>query len=91
MLSRPSTPPIMPVLSALALLSLLLGTYVGGYVFLGERKDYIWSDWPDGSPDVQTCIVRRYPHKWLKAIYLPAGEVETRLGGTNVMIKYISD
>lgn len=83
--------PILTMLGILSLLAILLGVYVGGYYHLGERRDFCWSDYPDGSFEVQTCIVRRYPRTWLKTIYLPAGRIETRLGGTNVNIKFTSD
>lgn len=88
MTSRPST--AAPILAVLGIV-LPFVLYVSGYCWLSERRDFTWSDYPDGSFEVQTCIVRRYPHQWLRAIYEPAGKVETCLVGTEVRIKFMSD
>jgi hypothetical protein len=89
MTSRHST--AAPILAVLAIV-LPFVLYVGGYFWLSERRDFSWSNYPDGSSfEVQTCIVRRYPHQWISSIYQPAGAVETRLVGTDVRIKFTSD
>lgn len=73
MTSRPST--TGPILSMLAILLVTLGTYVGGYFWLGKRIDSL-----SLSPRTQIeAIDRSYAHVWLATTYRPAGWVKSML------------
>ncbi len=74
MASRPFT--ATPMLAALAIvLSLLVATYVGGYLWLGERIDI-----------AQGICIRSYPRPWLDELFKPAAQTESWLLGTYVEV-----
>ena len=68
MASRPSTS--VPILAVLAIVLVTLAAYVGGYFWLGKRKDYIGMS----VPSRVEVIERRYAHSWLAIMYLVVSE-----------------
>ena len=70
MTSRPST--AAPILAVLAVVLVTLGAYVGGYFWMGKRKDYIGMS----VPSRVEVIERRYAHSWLAIMYKPAAKIE---------------
>ncbi len=76
MTSRPST--AAPILAALAIVLLPLGTYVGRYFWLGEQ-----TDWPIENSRV---VVRDFPYAWLSEGFKPAGKIEKWLRNEPVLI-----
>jgi len=59
-------------MTAFVLLAVLLGTYVAGYFWLGERVDAEWN-----GRIVATS--RCYRHQWMASVFKSAAEVESRL------------
>jgi hypothetical protein len=81
MTSRPST--AAPILAALAIVLVLLGAYVGGYFWLGERVGVIEEATIFAE---ESSIVRVYPKWWLARAFAPAAYVETWLGKLPVAV-----
>ena len=77
MTSRPST--AAPILAALAIGLVVLGVYVGGYLWLGRLKSgWIYSG--PAAPDV----VREFDREILVNMYWPATRVESWIRSKNV-------
>ena len=72
MTSRPST--AAPILAVLAIVLLLLGTYVGAYFWLGEY--YAWTGM--GVPGGPHGIVRMYERHWQAVLFQPAAWLESK-------------
>jgi hypothetical protein len=83
MTSRHST--AAPILAMLAIGLAMLGSYVGGYFWLGERHD-LKGTYP-GLP----IVMRQYPQQWQSAIYQPLGRVEQWILGIDVMVTSEAD
>jgi hypothetical protein len=71
MISRPST--AAPILAALAIVLPFL--YVGGYLWLGERRDY------------GGAVVRIYRQPWHATIFRPANRLENWLRGETIVLE----
>ena len=72
MTSRPST--AAPILAVLAIVLAMLGAYVGGYFWLGQRCDWLH----DGTLEFPT---RFYSHRWMAIVFEPAARIESQLTG----------
>ena len=81
--SRPST--AAPILTVLAVVLVMLGAYVGGYVYFGSRDDY-WDTFVPPPPGQGTVIgiCRCYDRHWLAVVFYPASDIETWLRGIPV-------
>jgi len=84
-------PSTAPILAMLAVVLVTLGTYMGGYFWLGERTD--WQAIPATSLSLQIAahgrpetIERSFPHPWLATLFQPAGFVEEQFRGVDVQV-----
>ena len=79
-----------PILASLACVLLLLGAYVGGYLGLGERREYPRTGvGRDANGDLvyretKTCMDRTYRHPWATVVFLPAAWIESQLRGVEI-------
>lgn len=64
-------------LAVLALATVPIGAYVGGYFYLGDFASGI-------RPSGQLLVVREYPYKWLGQLFMPAAKIEAWVGGTEI-------
>ena len=89
MTSRPAT--AAAILAVLAIVMVMLGAYVAGYFWLGERSDWhvdhviSLARAAHGGPDL---IRRSYHQRWLATIYTPAGLAEGQLLGVDVEVTF---
>lgn len=75
MTSHPST--AAPILAALAIVLVMLGAYVGGYFWLGDKTAaYKFKE---------TWVRRSFPSKRLAMAYQPLAKIESWLTGWDVM------
>src|SRR6187549_168762 len=81
--TNPKEPPkgkrLTIALVVFALVAVLLGTYVGGYFWLG-RAVY----WSNGG----VSIARFYPQEWIARSYEPASRVEGWIRGAQVTVNW---
>jgi hypothetical protein len=75
-----STAPAL-ALSALVLPLLLLGVYVTGYFWLGERKEWRLSEPIPEARGKRYVVGRIYEKEWQATIFEPAASVEAWLTG----------
>ena len=80
--SRPSTAALIPAVLAIGLV--LVGTYAGGYLWLGERFGVVEKSTAAAG---SSSIVRVYPRWWLAAAFAPAAHVETWLINIHVAVE----
>jgi hypothetical protein len=66
-----------PILAALLILAVPLGAYVGGYFWLGDKRECRAPPW----------IGRTYPQPWQVPLFKPAGAVEGWLRGENTIVE----
>jgi hypothetical protein len=78
---------LAPAMVSLAVLLpiLLIAAYVAGYFWLGKFSVTGKFAAPGGVPPPGTTVIRVYPFEWLAWIYRPAGDVEERLRGDEVL------
>ena len=67
-------------LAVFALVAVLLGTYVAGYLWLGERED-----WPSDEVGDEVTV-RLYHREWQATVFRPAGTIESLASGVKVRI-----
>jgi len=73
---RPSTAaPILAVLAIVLVLIVLVGGYAGGYLWLGNSREWL------------RVIERRYSSQWLVIIFQPAARLEGWVWGIEVRLK----
>jgi hypothetical protein len=85
---RPSA--AAPILSVLAIVLTLVGLYVSGYFWLGERSDiftsrngrHLSSERHPGM--VLSHINRYYAYEWQATVFYPAAQIETWLRRVHV-------
>jgi hypothetical protein len=77
MTSRPST--AAPILAVLAIVLVTLGTYVGGYFCLGQRRVYVVL-----TSGVPPRIRREFPTKLLASVYKPLARIESWVTGSRI-------
>ena len=87
----PSNPSEVPkatrltvALVVFALVVVPTAIYIAGYLWLGERSDYLHSG--GGEPTGTMTIERMYPQRWIAIAYQPAGRLEQWLRGRNVEV-----
>lgn len=68
------------VLGMFAIVALLIGVYVGGYLWLGEVVVF--------SAEIPPGVDRDYPCEWQMWMFRPATKVESWLTGRNVKAVY---
>src|SRR6186713_655681 len=82
--TNPHEPPkgrrIIAALAIFALVVVPLAIYVAGYLWLGQRRDYISLT----SPTQITLIERNYRPQWAVGVFKPAGRIESWLRGIQV-------
>lgn len=81
--SRPST--AAPILAVLAIVLVMLGAYVGVYLWLGERV---------GVTDGRTgyhYVECQFQQEWACIVFAPATWVESKLRGVEVEPAYVRD
>ena len=85
MTERKRPVPLMPLV-ALTVVAMLLGGYVGGYLWLGKR--HVFRAQPTGGAPVVAAVFRDYRHKWQVAAFQPAAYVESLCIGVKVYVEY---
>ena len=70
MTSRPST--AAPILALLTIVGTLLGAYVAGYFWLGEKVDFPFYNPANGG----FLMARYYRNEWIATVFAPAAKVE---------------
>jgi hypothetical protein len=80
MTSRPST--AAPILAVLAIMLALLGTYVGGYFWLGQVRPFISLSPASGIS--REGMNRVYQFKWLATAFAPLAKCESWATGKEV-------
>jgi hypothetical protein len=77
-----------PIVALTAFVVLLLGAYVGGYLWLGTLQRYVvLGEWPgQGLLPSNMHNVREFPHPLLATIYVPAGIVESLVRGETIHV-----
>lgn len=75
---------LLPIVSILAILLLLTGSYFGAYLGAGVRVD-----WRAPSGDIGT-IERTFTRKWAITLFAPAAWAETQLRDVQVQAVYVS-
>jgi ABC-type cobalt transport system substrate-binding protein len=78
--SRSSTA-AAPILAVLAIVLVILGTYVGGYFWLADTR----------SPRNDSTVVTRFYRPSLKPIFAPAARVDAILTGRHVRIRWVTE
>ena len=80
--------PILALLTVLTIVLLTLASYVGGYFWLGQRRDVVLG--PSSATSQTNCILRTYPHAWQMKTFKPAAKLEGWLSGHAVVLAYDS-
>jgi hypothetical protein len=80
MTSRPIA--AAPILAALAIVLVMLGGYVGGYLWLGEYDPGATVIYASGAEEPLT--LRSYKHASLAILFYPAAVTESLMTGTNI-------
>ena len=89
MTNRPSiAAPILAVLTVLTIMLLTLASYVGGYFWLGQRRDVVLG--PNSATPQANCILRTYPYAWQMKTFKPAAKLEGWFSGHAVVLAYDS-
>jgi hypothetical protein len=83
MTSRPTS--AAPLLAALAVVLVTLGTYLAGYFWLGKRSDFYSSDNFLLPP---SKIDRQYSQMWMAMIFRPAEWIEEKLRGVDAEVMW---
>jgi len=85
MTTRPST--AAPILAVLAVVLATLGAYVGGYFWMGQRRDVVLGPNPAAPTN---CTLRTYKHAWEMKAFKPMARLEAWFRGHSVVLAFDS-